>query len=152
MKCVNMCTNDGRVNECPFVPTKKLIKRDPPSYTYEFHPDIGVPQCVAEFDVQASTCSTCCCEDGPTKSSVHSRLVLSDGSMNCNGWFLGAADAFTRIFVGMYRTYQIITRLQPVCFSSVHSRDLGEHMGIGRRAGGGLAGAGSFSLSSGSNT
>merc|ERR1711988_1826575 len=73
------------------------------------------PFCAAKFDIEMSTCNTCCCKEGQGATKVTSNLILEANKV-CQLWFTIAVDPVVRVFVQMLIAGKLESRLAQTCF------------------------------------
>lgn len=145
-------------NECPFVPSEDTWKHGkvPHVPPYPNIPTLKTndqqPLCIAKAEMQIHFCTTCCCKDGYATQTMTSELQY-ENDPTCKIWF-STADSAIRTVSAVIRGLVVSTRFG-LCFETAWrdkennkatGNSLGE--GQGRRGGGRLASAGTFSMGS----
>lgn len=73
------------------------------------------PFCVAKFDIEMSTCNTCCCKEGQGATNIASQLILEQNKA-CQLWFTISIDPVIRVFTQLLIAAKLESRLARTCF------------------------------------
>jgi len=123
----SLCRSQSK-NECPMAPkveSKKYTADDGSThrkevYTFNKFTVNGErlePDCAAKFDVELTTCNTCCCKAGLSTSNIQAEMIL-DRDAVCTLWFSTAVDPIFRLYMSAQRALALAWQLGFPCLGA----------------------------------
>merc|ERR1711964_67814 len=73
------------------------------------------PYCAAKIVMNLGRCTSCCCNQGLTRSSVAVGLVHG-GDVKCGTWFT-IMDVVARVYMSLWRNFMMADHYGPRCWT-----------------------------------